>query len=377
MEKGNTARWIVLYCLIGVLLVVSAGGGLASLYAMRRAGALEESVAALKVERDGDDAREDNVMIAEQYEIVSTLSISDAYKNGDASALTDKQKETLDMASAILDEIITEDMTPYDKEYAVYDWMVRNLSEDNGLLVVIPTTQADCDNPYGVLKYHNAVCVGYATTFRMFMQMLDIPCMVVHNTEKYHSWDLVQLDGEWYHTDVYSGSSQEEFAYFNMSDRQLAANGQSWDTDFFPAADALTYNYLYRNRIELDSVYDLAGEAAKLVGSDKNTSAAYVIKGLDEHSAQIAANLLERISEKMEYGEIANGWLYYEFMPVGSEEFLLSVTFCCYYDDGEADGDELDEEEKTAVAAALDEAFPDYDWEMDFAEDEWDEEPRG
>ena len=36
------------------------------------------------------------------------------------------------------------------------------------------------------------------------MQMLDIPCMVVHNTERYHSWNLVQIEGNWYHVDIYS-----------------------------------------------------------------------------------------------------------------------------------------------------------------------------
>ena len=56
----------------------------------------------------------------------------------------------------------------------------------------------------GVLKYHNAVCVGYATTFRMFMQMMGIECKVEHNTEKFHSWDVVKIDGDWYITDIYS-----------------------------------------------------------------------------------------------------------------------------------------------------------------------------
>ena len=147
---------------------------------------------------DEDVGQEDDVVIAEDYTILSTLPISDAYRSGDRSALTDKQKETLDMASEVLDQIITEGMDDYAKEEAVYLWMTKNLAADSGLLLVIPSTHADCDNPYGVLKFHNAVCVGYATTFRLFMQMLGIPCMVVHNSERYHSWDLVQLDGGWY-----------------------------------------------------------------------------------------------------------------------------------------------------------------------------------
>ena len=36
--------------------------------------------------------------IADNYEIKPTTNISDAYKSGDTSKLTDKEKETLDMA---------------------------------------------------------------------------------------------------------------------------------------------------------------------------------------------------------------------------------------------------------------------------------------
>mgnify|MGYP000066730375 FL=1 len=55
----------------------------------------------------------------------------------------------MELASAVLKEIITEDMTPYEKEKAVYDWMAKELSYDTGALQVVPQTSADCDNPYG------------------------------------------------------------------------------------------------------------------------------------------------------------------------------------------------------------------------------------
>ena len=130
-----------------------------------------------------DVAQENGVIIGGEYEIKATTNISDAYKSGSTSGLSDKDKETLDMASAVLDEIVEDGMSDYEKELAVYDWMTRNLEFDSGSLLVVPNTQADCDNPYGVLKYHNAVCVGYATTFRLFMQMLDIDCMVVQDSD--------------------------------------------------------------------------------------------------------------------------------------------------------------------------------------------------
>ena len=128
------------------------------------------------------------------------------------------------------------------------------MATHSGVLPVIPDTGADCDNPFGVLKYHNAVCVGYATTFRLFMQMLEIPCMVVHNSERYHSWDLVRLDGEWYHTDIYSDAGNPNYTHFNLTDSMMACM-QDWNTDFFPAADGYEYCYAYQISAPEEDIY--------------------------------------------------------------------------------------------------------------------------
>ena len=61
--------------------------------------------------------QEDDVPIMNgEFWIRSTRNISDAYRSGSTSGLSDKDQETLEMASAVLDEIITENMTPYEKE---------------------------------------------------------------------------------------------------------------------------------------------------------------------------------------------------------------------------------------------------------------------
>ena len=174
-EKKRTATVLAVVLVVAILCSLCA-----SLYSAK-------GIYDLKTEANAtEETTEDNVKIMNgEYEILSTTQISDAYKSGNTNGLSEKDKETLEMAKAVLDEVITDDMTTaYDKEKAIYDWMTSKLNYDTGVLQVIPQTSADCDNPYSVLKYHNAVCVGYATTFRLFMQMLDIPCMVVHNTEK-------------------------------------------------------------------------------------------------------------------------------------------------------------------------------------------------
>lgn len=242
----------IMYVVTPVMLVLLLA---LNVFTILKVKALEESAGGDKTE---DVAQENDVTIGGEYVIKATTQISDAYKSGNTSNLSDKDKETLNMAKSVLDEIITDGMSDYEKELAVYKWMTANIGFDSGSMTVVPDDDSKpVDNPNGVLKNHEAVCVGYATTFRLFMQMLGIDCMVVHDSYLSHSWDLVKLDGQWYHTDIYSdaGSGEGNFSHFNLNDEMM--NSQEWNTDFFPAADGYEYNYAYVNRTQCKDVYTI------------------------------------------------------------------------------------------------------------------------
>ena len=310
--------------------------------------------------------QEDDVTVGGQYMIRSTLPISDAYKSGDTSALDEKQLETLNMASKVLDEIITEDMTPYDKEKAVYDWMCANLAHEGGVTVVIPTAPEYSAEPYGVLKYGAAVCVGFATTFRLFMQMMDIDCMVVHNS--YHSWNLVNLDGDWYHTDIYSDVGRGNYANFNMTD-EMCSSGHNWDTNFFPAANGLTYCYAYRSAQELTDVYTLPSMVREVLDADSVRNL-YFIMDADKHTQQVVSALLSSTdSAFMTYAE-QNGremWMEYNMQAVNGK-VLLSINITDYSDVSEEPTEELTEEEYARIGEAVTGAFGDVYSEYDSGE---------
>lgn len=258
MEKKN----ILTTVLGGLLLVGVVAVAVISVMSYSELKSLRKDYEALNSELDTSstemmEKREDGVKIADEYVIESTLPVSDAYKSKDSSKLSDAEKETLDMATTVVKETIKDGMTPYEKEKAIYDWMVTHITNGTGMLTVIPTTSQENACPHGVLKNHNAVCVGYATTFRLFMQMLDIPCKVVHNKEMYHSWDLVKLDKDWYHVDVYSDASGSKYSNFNLTDTMRQAGGETWDEDVFPSARGLKYNYAYLNKKDCKELYDL------------------------------------------------------------------------------------------------------------------------
>lgn len=310
-----------------------------------------------------DVAQENDVTIGGEYVIRATTNISDAYKSGSSSGLSDKDKETLDMASAVLKEIITEGMSDYEKELAVYDWMTHNLAFDSGSLLVVPDTQADCDNPYGVLKHHNAVCVGYATTFRLFMQMLDIECMVVHDSSLSHSWDLIKLDGEWYHTDIYSDEGAGNYAHFNLSDNIQGSNWD-WNREFFPAAAGYKYNYAYMNKTQCEDIYDVPAALREAMDNMQSTVAYSFKQDIGDTEAQIVGAMLDSILSLIsEQGY--NGAEYMEWSWLPADDGYVLCVYIMGFEDAPGDPmTDLPDDAYEKIDSAVNSAFGDLSGDM-------------
>lgn len=253
-----------------------------------------ESVVQQQMGNVDDIEQEDDVTIAREYTIKSTLPISDAYITGDTSKLEDVDKETLDMAKEIINENIKPEMTDYEKEKAIYEYLTAKLQNDTGILTVITNGNQSYDNPHDVLKYHSAVCVGYATTFRMFMQMLGIECKVVHSTDLTHSWDLVKLKDGWYHVDCYFDSGNSTYSNFNMDD-QRCSQSHDWTRDYYPQATGKEFNYIFSICEELNSIYDVPKWIVDAVKDHKTILAATFKEGIKEGHEQEAEYMASRI----------------------------------------------------------------------------------
>lgn len=353
MSKKN----IVVGCLLAVAIAGTCGNAVGAVVLAHKMQTVEKTVSDLNA---SNETRENDVVIDNDYTIRSTEQISDAYKSGDTSSLSAEDQETLQMAEDVLNEIITDGMSDYDKEKAFYDWMCANLETDSGSMAVVPTTGNDVDNPHGVLENHKAVCVGYATTFRMFMQMMDINCMVCHNVEEYHSWDLVQLDGNWYHTDIYSDVGVGSYAHFNMDDDMLSAE-QDWDTDFFPAATSLEYNLLNKEAEDCDDIYEIPSIVKDAIEDGKNSVSIRVSEDLYTNSYMQLDTMFTEISTAASANcDMENGYVYYSsYAMEGSYVYVVSIETYEEYDD--VDDDTITDEETQKIQDAVTDAFGEYE----------------
>lgn len=246
-----------------VALVMLAGIGTSIAVSVTNMNYMREFKAMVEEEKEKANAPEDPeyVKIGEIYEIKPTKNISDAYISGDSSALTDDEKATLEKASAVIDEVVKDDMTLYEKERALYEWVTKNISNEYEGMGGTPQALAD---PGSVLETKVAVCVGFATTYKLLVNMIGIDCIVEHDYEKSHSWDLLKLDdGCWYICDCYMGVSSK-WANFNMN-QEYALASHSFDSSLYPVANGMKYFPAFSEKKDIYKAEDIIKIAAEFL----------------------------------------------------------------------------------------------------------------
>lgn len=90
----------------------------------------------------------------------------------------------------------------YDNIKMVHDYLINNVEYDTTI------SKNNIYNIYGAMVNRQAVCEGYARSFKYLMDALGIPCTMVigkgNNSEgriENHAWNYVQLGNYWYAID--------------------------------------------------------------------------------------------------------------------------------------------------------------------------------
>ena len=90
---------------------------------------------------------------------------------------------------------VADDMSPVQKVQAMHDYLVRTCAYGD-------PNATHSHTAYGALVQRTPVCQGYALAYKMLLSRLGIGCVFVTSDSMIHGWNLVQLDGVWYHVDV-------------------------------------------------------------------------------------------------------------------------------------------------------------------------------
>lgn len=186
--------------------------------------------------------------------LYDTAAIRAAFASGDEGGLSEKDAAILSKCREILAACVTEEMTDVQRELALHDWLVQNCFGRYDRTVYDPRTprgREDNQNPYGLLVKGYGICLGYATSFQLLMDLAGVECSTVvgaaSSSSQDHAWNMVKLDGEWYCVDVTWDSSyqttQNRHRYFNVTSDYMRQTDHQWDYDNTPEATATAYSW--------------------------------------------------------------------------------------------------------------------------------------
>ncbi|MDR2909182.1 MAG: DUF4358 domain-containing protein [Oscillospiraceae bacterium] len=174
-----------------------------------------------------------------------------ALRTGGGSSLSPGNRAALEACEKVLSGL-GKGLTRLEKTQAIHDWIVSRTEYDKDAIELPPGSpppDPDDETPYGPLLKGKATCMGYALTFQLFMDMLEIPCVTVEGTsgggKVEHAWNMVELDGEWRHIDVTWDDpvgfklpgTKISREFFNVSDEFLREKDHQWDESQTPPSD--------------------------------------------------------------------------------------------------------------------------------------------
>jgi hypothetical protein len=193
------------------------------------------------------------VDIFPRYEMFMNVII--AHETSNREHLSEEENAIYDMAIFIIQELISDEMSSFDKALTLHDYLTENIEYDHNY-----EENENAFNAYGALIEGWAVCQGYVHAYKMLLHMVGVENLIVTGVAggENHAWNLVNYYGQWYHVDV-TWNDQEEIAskrYFNVNDDMLSASHE-WDTLLYPPADSIGLNYFVFTNLAVDSTEQL------------------------------------------------------------------------------------------------------------------------
>lgn len=163
-----------------------------------------------------------------------------------------KAKQLYEVIKEILDSQISASMSDYEKELAIHDYLVTHCKYSS---ITTKSPESDIYRAYGALVNGDAVCNGYAEALQLLFTCAGLKSQFVIGTADGidHAWNLVELDGKWYHVDAtWNDPTPDQgkktvHPYFNVTD-EIIEQSHEWDKEEYPMADDMAYNYYVQNK---------------------------------------------------------------------------------------------------------------------------------
>ena len=140
---------------------------------------------------------------------------------------------TLDeLADGILSQIITSGMTERQKARAIYDWCQENLKYSTVTSYLMGNYYKAAYSGY---KLHYGNCYTYYAVARSLLTRAGIRNQMIqrNNPNKPHYWNLVNIDGSWYHFDTCPQPYPNNDGCFLLTDAEVAAYSANKQSGYY------------------------------------------------------------------------------------------------------------------------------------------------
>lgn len=237
------------------------------------------------------------------------------------------QREIQIIKEDFLQNHIDNYMSDYEKVLKVHDYIIDKGEYDVRLLEnkeVPPESYSS----YGILSLGVGVCESYAKSMKYLLDGVGINSLIVvgESMGENHAWNLVELDGEYYHIDSTwddpiseDGEDILRYNFFNLNDEELSITHQ-WDKEKYPEAKGVKYNYFaYNNLIVIgEKQLEKQIEDALLLGK-----VIYTAKILNFNDEIQINEIVERLGYKHYEKTRLNAYYY----SVDKEKGIISIRF--------------------------------------------------
>lgn len=210
-------------------------------------------------------------------------------------------------ADAIIAAVITANMTDYEKALTLHDYLTQHAQYDMPALNGNTGDYPHAHIAEGVLLDGRGVCDSYAKAYKLLLDKVNIPCVVI--TSSTHAWNMVQLEGKWTHVDVTWDdptssaqgdnleddvrSGREGRVYFGLTDYAIyEVHSHQWNGHPHEALD-FTLNYTYRHGGLQQRISSVEEEIlTRLENGDRDFS--FILPSFDENDSN--DGLFERLT---------------------------------------------------------------------------------
>ena len=121
------------------------------------------------------------------------ITINKAYSNEEINKINE-------IVDNVIEEKLTNSTPTKEKIKIIHDYIIDNTEYDKLKYENKEDTTYKSNTAYGVLLEGFGTCNGYADAMSIFLNKINVINYKISNSE--HIWNLVYLDGNWYHLDL-------------------------------------------------------------------------------------------------------------------------------------------------------------------------------